>query len=66
MSAACAVLADQTYSARKWRFVCCQIMRFAWRNLYDICRLCLSLSERPFTTINNFRPAHFFIKPAYA
>jgi len=39
---------------------------FAWRNLYDIRRLCLSLTACPFTTTNKFSSRVFSIKPAYA
>jgi hypothetical protein len=37
---------------------------FAWRNLYDIRRLCLFLAAYWFATKFSFRA--FFIKPAYA
>ena len=37
---------------------------FAWRNLYDICRLCLFLSACRFAMINKFSSRAFFIKSA--
>lgn len=53
------VLAGRLCLAHKLSFGCGRINLFSRRNLYDIRRLCLSLAERPFTTINNFRPAYF-------
>ena len=52
LNTACAVLSGQPYCVRKRRFVCRLIMRFAWRNLYEICRLCLPLAAYRFAMIN--------------
>ena len=51
-SAACTVLSSRSCSAHKRRFVCRLIMCFAWRNLYDVCRLCLFLAAYQFAMIN--------------
>jgi len=36
-------------------------MRFAWRNLYDIRRLCLFLVARPFAMIDKIFVSRIFI-----